>query len=134
MRPEIPLKRITAFLLVGAVATAISYAVFIPLEPRIGWLPAAAAAWAPAVVAAFLMNRRFTFGVRGRSQIERQFGLYLAGAISQLALSLAGYFVLMDLFGFAATPAFFINLLFTTTFSYAFMSLVTFARRPQPAR
>lgn len=134
MRSETPLKRAAMFIFVGAVATGISYAVFIPLEPHIGWLPAAGAAWAPAVVAAFLLNRRFTFGVRGRAQFERQFGLYLAGAVSQLTLSLAGYFVLMDLLGVSATPAFFINLVFTTTFSYLFMSLVTFARRPQPAR
>lgn len=131
MRREDSFRRIAAFLTTGAVATAISYAIFIPLAPQVGWLPAAAAAWAPSVIVAFLMNRRFTFGIRERTRIERQFGLYLAGALSQLGLSFAGYFVLMDVMRLAATPAFFINLTFTTAFSYAFMSLVTFARRSQ---
>jgi putative flippase GtrA len=126
-------RRFTAFLITGVVATAISYAIFIPLEPRIGWLAAAFAAWAPSMIVAFFMNRRFTFGIRGTARLERQFGLYVVGAISQLALSFTGYFVLIDLMGVGARPAFFINLVCTTAFSYTFMSFVTFARRRQPA-
>lgn len=131
MRREFSIRRVAAFVLTGAVATAISYSIFIPLEPHAGWMAAAVMAWAPSVVVAFLMNRRFTFGIRGSARLERQFGLYVAGAVSQLILSFAGYFVLMDVVGFAATPAFIVNLIFTTAFSYAFMSLVTFARGPQ---
>jgi putative flippase GtrA len=133
VRREFSLQRILAFLATGLVATAISYAIFIPLEPRLGWLPAAGAAWAPSVIVAFLLNRRLTFGIRGRARIERQFGLYAVGAFSQLGLSFAGYFVLIEVLGLAAAPAFFTNLILTTAFSYAFMSLVTFARRAQPA-
>lgn len=132
MRRDFSMRRVAAFLLTGAVATAISYAIFIPLEPHVGWMAAAVTAWAPSVVVAFLMNRRFTFGIRGSARLERQFGLYVAGAISQLILSFASYFVLIDVIGLAATPAFVGNLVFTTSFSYAFMSLVTFSRGPQP--
>jgi putative flippase GtrA len=130
---DVSFRRIAAFLTTGAVATTISYVIFILLEPLVGWLPAAGAAWGPSVIIAFLMNRRLTFGIKGRARIERQFGLHLAGALSQLALSLAGYFLLIDVLRLSLTPAFFINLVFTTAFSYAFMSIFTFARRAQPA-
>lgn len=133
MHREISFRRLAAFLTTGAVATAITFAIFILLEPHVGWLPAAAAAWAPSVIVAFLLNRRFTFGIKDRARIEQQFGLYLAGAFSQLGLSFAGYFVLMDVLHFAATPAFFINLVFTTAFSFGYMSLVAFARRSHRA-
>lgn len=133
MAHEASVRRFGTFVVAGLVATAVSYAVFIPLAPRIGWLPAALTAWVPAVTVAFLLNRRLTFGIRGKERLKRQFGLYVLGALAQLGMSLVGYFVLIDLIGLGASLAFFINLAITTTFSYAFMSLVTFRKRHQPA-
>jgi putative flippase GtrA len=124
-------RRLASFVLSGGVATAVSYVIFVPLAPHIGWFPAAVSAWLPAVIVAFLMNRRLTFGIRGRDSLEKQFGLYVLGALTQFGLSLVGYFVLIDLFGLGESLSFFINLIFTTAFSYAFMSLVTFRNRRQ---
>lgn len=88
-------------------------------------------AWLGSVWFGFLVNRRFTFAVRGREQRLRQAGLYVLGALLQLALSYPVYGLLFDRLHWAVTPAYLVNTAVTALFGFGFQSLVTF-RRPRP--
>jgi putative flippase GtrA len=123
------LKRLIRFGLTGLVTTAIAYVVFVGLiHIGVHYLPAATVAWAASLTVGFVVNRRFTFGIAGAERRKRDFGLYVVGAVLQLLVSLGGYALLIGQLRLAATPAFAVNLVATTSFSYLFLSLVTFRR------
>jgi putative flippase GtrA len=127
-------QRLLRFGLTGLLTTAIAYGVMAGLM-RLGvhYLVAAAASWASSLCVGFAINRRFTFGIRGAEQSKRDFGVYALGAVMQLLLGMAVYSVLIGQWRLQVTPAFAINLVFTTSFSFLFMRFVTFRRVARPA-
>jgi putative flippase GtrA len=90
------------------------------------YAPAAFFTWLPTTTVGFLLNRRFTFNLRGKSDRHRQFLLYLSGSVLQMFISIVGYTVLFDVLNSPVTLAFFVNLIVTTAFSFAFMNRITF--------
>jgi putative flippase GtrA len=122
------LQRAVKFGLAGVLATSVAYLTFILLLKVTHYLPAAALSWAASVCVGFAANRRFTFGISGSQGRKREFVLFMIGAGLQLLIALIGYAILIGHFKIAPTPAFLLNLILTTTFSFAFSSLVTFRR------
>jgi putative flippase GtrA len=121
--------KIFRFGMSGVVATLASYLGFMVLMGLgLHYLVAGLGAWVCGVCAGFAMNRRFTFQIKGSEGRGRQFRRFLVGAFLQLVLALAGYAILIGRLGMAPTLAFWANLVITTAFSFAFMSLVTFRR------
>ncbi|HTX49814.1 MAG TPA: GtrA family protein [Caulobacteraceae bacterium] len=127
------MNRLLRFGLTGLLTTAIAYVVMAGLM-RVGvfYLVAATASWAASLCVGFAINRRFTFQIRGAAQSKRDFGFYVLGAVLQLLVGWAGYGVLIGELHLRVTPAFAINLVFTTGFSFLFMRFVTFRRAAQP--
>jgi putative flippase GtrA len=114
----------------GLVATLVSYFSFIGLMALgLHYLFAGLGAWVCGVSTGFAMNRRFTFQIKGGKGRGRQFRRFLIGAVLQLLLALAGYAILIGRLGMTPALAFWVNLVMTTAFSFAFMSLVTFRRK-----
>lgn len=129
------MQRLLRFGLTGLLTTAIAYGVMAGLT-RLGvfYLVAATASWAASLCVGFAVNRRFTFRIRGAEQSKRDFGFYALGAVLQLLVGWAGYAVLMGELHLSVTPAFAINLVFTTSCSFLFMRFVTFRRVAQPVQ
>jgi putative flippase GtrA len=124
--------RLLRFGLTGALTTGIAYVVFVGLiAAGVQYLLASAAAWAASLGVGFAINRRFTFGIVGPESRRKDFGLYVTGALLQLALGMAGYAILIGRIGLDPTPAFICNLVLTTTFSFLFLRFITFRRAAQ---
>jgi putative flippase GtrA len=122
-------QRLIRFGLTGLLTTAISYVVFVGLiKLGLNYLPANAAAWVAGLSVGFPVNRRFTFGIVGAERSKRDLGLYVAGNLLALLLSMAGYALLIGQLHLDPTPAFAINLVVTTSFNYLFLRFVTFRR------
>lgn len=121
------MSTIFRFVVSGLVTTLASYLSFMALL-AVGYhyFLSGVGSWLCSVALGFLMNRRYTFQITGSSGRDRQFLLYVVGAVFQLLLALAGYAALIGGLGLKPTLAFCINLLMTTAFSFAFMNLVTF--------
>ncbi len=126
------LQRVIKFGLTGLVTTLVAYLVFVALLRVMHFVPAATISWVASVACGFLLNRRFTFGVRGADGRQRDFAVFLFGAGLQYCVAMVGYEILLGRLDMAPTPAFFINLIFTTAFSFGFHSLVTFRRTSRP--
>jgi putative flippase GtrA len=134
--PWYPGRMPTAFLLrglrfsvVGALCTGIAYLVFIGLVGiHAHFLLANVAAWVASVWVGFLLNRYVTFGLRERDGMRLQFGLYLIGALSQLAVSSLGLWVLMGLLHLGPNLAFALNLVLTAGLMFVYVNAVVFRR------
>jgi len=123
------LGRLLRFGLTGALTTSVAYLVFIGLLDRgLNYAIAATVSWAAGLVLGFTLNRRFTFGITGTERYRRDFGVYALGAVLQLLLGLTGYAILIGRMHLSGTPAFAVNLVVTTTFSFLFLRFVTFRR------
>ena len=129
------MHRLLRFGLTGLLTTAIAYLVMAGIM-RVGvhYLVASAASWASSLCVGFTINRRFTFGIRGAERSQRDFGFYALGAVLQLLLGMAVYSVLIGQLHLRLTPAFAINLVFSTGFSFLFMRFVTFRRVARPVQ
>ena len=119
------------FLLVGTTTTSLNYVLFVGLT-RLGLhhLASATVGWFAGLLVSFVLNKRFTFGLRSRLS-AREATSFFGGYVAQLLLGLAGYVVLIDGLGLSPTPAFLVNLVVVASFSFAFMRLAVF--RPTPA-
>jgi putative flippase GtrA len=113
----------------GAVATLIAYVTFIIGLQFWHYAWANVFSWCISVTFGFLMNRRFTFGIRGRENGVRDLAMFLVGALLQLGLSMIGLRILIGALHLNATLAFVINLVFTSSFSFAYLNLIAFRRR-----
>ena len=120
------------FAVTGGLGVGLAYILFRGFLLLVPWEAANAMAWLGSVWFGFLVNRRYTFAVRGRERRLRHAGLYMLGAVLQLGLSYLVYAVLFDRLHWAVTPAFLVVTAFTASFGFAFQSLVTF-RRPTEA-
>lgn len=124
------LRRVARFGVVGAASTALNYLVFMSLvELGLHYLPAASIGWAGNIAASYVLNKRYTFA-SDSGFAWREFALFVTGCVLQLGVGLAGYAILIDGFGFALTPAFAVNLVFTSAFGFAFMQFGVFAPAP----
>jgi len=125
--------RLLRFVITGALTTATAYVVFVGLiAVGVYYLVANVFAWGLSLLVGFVVNRRFTFQIRGATDRTRHFGLYILGALLQLMLGSIGYWVLIGRLRLDPTPAFALNLIVTSTFNYLFLSLVAF--RPAEAK
>ena len=114
------------FLLVGGLTTGLNFLLFVGLV-RLGLhhLLAATVGWLVGLLVSFVLNKRFTFGVRTRADV-REVGSFLSGYVLQLALGLGVYALLIDGFGLGPPLAFAINLVLVAAFSFAFMRAAVF--------
>jgi putative flippase GtrA len=125
------------FLIVGAVNTAVGYAVFalvywfVLSDVRLGYLVSLAVSYAVAISLAFVLYRRFVFRVTGR--VVRDFvafvGVY-AVAIGTNALLLP---LLVEVLGVHPLLAQAVALVVTTLISYFGHREVSFRRPDEPA-
>ena len=113
----------------GVVATLIAYVTFIIGLQFWHYAWANVFSWCISVTFGFLMHRRFTFGIRGRESGVRDLVMFLVGALLQLGLSMIGLRILIGALHLNATLAFVINLVFTSSFSFAYLNLIAFRRR-----
>jgi putative flippase GtrA len=117
------------FVIVGGATTTLSYLVFsASLRLGVHYLLAALLAWGISLGFGFVLNRRYTFGVRHAQGRLRELGLYIVGAVAQLALGSAGYAILIGRLGVATTPAFVVNTALVAVASFVFTRWVTFSR------
>jgi putative flippase GtrA len=124
-------QRAVKFGLTGVLTTALAYTSFMLLLKVMHYVPAMTITWVLSLSVGFVINRRFTFGIQGAQRRGRELALYLVGSGLQLALAMVCYGALTERGGLAPTPAFFVNLVVTTAFSFLFMNLVAFRRRPE---
>ncbi len=122
-------QRMIKFVASGLVTTAFSYVSFVTLTLFMRYDAAALCSWMLTVSLGFAVNRRFTFGIKGGEGGVRQLVLFVVGAGLQLLLAEAGYAVLIGRLKFNPSAAFACLLVFTSSFSFGFMSLVAFRRR-----
>ena len=120
--------RLLRFGISGASAAAASYACFISLFALgFNYEIATVAAWVLAVLVSFALNRRFTFGVRAAGH-SRDFGLFVLGALAQLAISMAGFWVTIGNWKMDPSVAYACLFPVNVGFSFAFMRMVVFRR------
>ncbi len=120
------LHRILRFGLVGLLTTALTYGVFVlTIRAGLHYLLASALAWGAGVAVSFLLNKRFTFSLRSRADL-REVASFVGGYGVQFLIATAGYAVLIGGVGLEPTPAFMINLVITSLFSFLFMRWVVF--------
>jgi putative flippase GtrA len=125
--------RVVRFGVSGVLSTLVAYVTFMVGLRFWHYAIAAVFSWVISVAFGFLVNRRFTFRIKGRENGARDAVLFIIGALLQLGLALIGYHVMLDILSLNATVAFAINLIFTSAFSFGFMSLVIFRRAAKPA-
>ena len=124
------IRPLLRFGIVGLLTTLISYATFmLLLRFGVHYLPASGASWVASLCSSFVLNRHYTFDIRGRRGRARDFGVFVVGAITQLIIGLLGYALLMGRLGLSATPAFILNLAVTSAYSFVFMRWITFRSR-----
>jgi putative flippase GtrA len=116
----------------GVLSTLVAYATFMFGLQFWHYAIAAVFSWCISVTFGFLINRRFTFRIRGREGGVRHMVLFLIGALLQLGLALIGYKILLDILQLRPTFAFAINLVFTSGFSFIYMNLVAFRHGAGP--
>ena len=122
-------KHLRRFIVVGLIATGVSYVVFIgALRVGLHYIPASAVAWFLSLLVGFVLNRRYTFGIHDHAGRIRDLAVYTCGALGQLALGAATYALLMGHLGLPATPAFVINTAVVAAANFIFTRWVTFAR------
>jgi putative flippase GtrA len=112
----------------GVLSTLVAYATFMLGLQFWHYAIAAVFSWCISVTFGFLINRRFTFRIKGRAGGGRDLILFLIGALLQLGLALIGYRILLDILQLRPTVAFGLNLIVTASFSFVYMSLVAFRR------
>jgi putative flippase GtrA len=122
------LQRAVRYLLTGGFTTLVAYATTMLFLHLMNYIVATALAWAITVCVGFVLNRRFTFGIVGSDRRGRDFAFFVIGAAAQLAITIFGYSITLGRLKLDPTLAFAINLVATTAFGFAFISLVTFRR------
>jgi putative flippase GtrA len=129
VRPRIGLaRRVVGYILTGGVSTLASYVLTLVLKSVIGIEPAAAIAWIAAVLIAFAINRRVTFGLVGPEKRWLELALFSFGAVVQLLLTLGGYAVTLGRLHMDFNLAFAINIVTTTIFGFTYVNLIAFRR------
>lgn len=122
------IRRIVRFTLAGGLTTAVAYVTWMILLRFVSYPIATALAWLIAVAFGFVVNRRYTFGITGSERRGVDSSLFLVGAVGQLLIGEACYYVTIGRLGMAPTWAFLINLGLNTTFGFVFHNFVTFRR------
>jgi putative flippase GtrA len=113
---------------VGALCTFASYAFFVPLAAVTSYVVANALAWIAGATLGFALNRRFTFGLRGRAHMRQDAALFALGSIGQFAVGSLGFWLLIGIIGLPPVLAFPLNLAFTIPPMFLFLRFVAFRR------
>ncbi|MDQ4421303.1 GtrA family protein [Sphingobium sp. DEHP117] len=125
------MQRAMRFVLSGAVVTSSCYAVYLLLlAVHTHYLLANGLAWLFGLSLSYILNKNFTFGDTQRSSM-RMLSSFALIYIGQFIVGTIGLAVLVEICGFGARIAYAINLLFTASFSFVFLSRL-FAARPAP--
>lgn len=122
------------FSFAGAICTLVGGIVFVVSARFVHYQAANVASWASGVALGFAMNRRFTYGIIGPEALNAQLAIFFIGSLGQLALSSLGYALLIGRFHLAPVVAFIMNLIFTATYMFAYLELLTFRRRGAASR
>ena len=130
-RPVSTRASLLRFVLVGSLTTGLNLAIFVLLI-RLGlhYLAASTVGWAAGLLTSFLLNKNYTFAVPGGAT-SGEAARFLGTSLSQLLLGAAGYVALIDGLRLAPVPAFFVNLVLVSLFSFTCMKLFVF--RPPSA-
>jgi len=123
----------TRFSMVGAVVTALNYALFlIQLHFGVPYMTALIIGWVICVVISFLLNRRLTFLVSGSGSAREMSG-YIMASLFQLALALAGYVVLIDGLSIPPAVAYPINLVVVSVSNFVILRFLVYPLRQMRA-
>jgi putative flippase GtrA len=118
--------KLVRFGFTGGITTLVAYVVFsMFLSLGVHYLGASTVAWAAGLGASFVLNRIFTFQIRGRVKAAEA-ALFIAGNVLQLLLGLTVYGLLIGRLGMAFGYAFILNTAISALFSFAFMNAVVF--------
>ena len=124
------------FVIVGGINTVLGYGLFalfwLTLGDRIGYLGSLYASYAVAIVAAFLLHRRFTFRVNGTGSILVDFLRFGGVHVVSLVINTVALPVLVEAAGLYPLAAQAVVVVVTTLVSYFGHKLFSFHRSAQP--
>jgi putative flippase GtrA len=125
--------RALRFVAVGSLCAILSFLAFRGgIATGMNYVTANAFSWSISLAAGFMLNRIWTFGHHLPAQWARQLALYLAGAISQLAISTLGLALLIGQLKLTPTPAWVINTGACALLSFLWLHVVFPDRDPHP--
>jgi putative flippase GtrA len=120
------------FLIVGGVNTVLGYGLFalfwLTLGEQIGYLGSLYASYAVAIVAAFLLHRRFTFRVHGTGSVVVDFVRFAGVHVVSLVINTVALPLLVEAGGLYPLAAQAIVVVVTTLVSYFGHKLFSFRR------
>ena len=120
------------FVLVGGVNTVLGYGLFalfwLTLGERIGYLGSLYASYAVAIVAAFVLHRRFTFRVHGTGRVAVDFVRFAGVHVVSLVINTVALPLLVEAGGLYPLVAQAIVVVVTTLVSYFGHKLFSFRR------
>ena len=120
------MRHLIGFGIVGIITTILNYCLFMALVILgLHYLLASAVGWFAGVLASYVLNRTFTFVVRGPMNL-REFSSFVGVYVAQLLLAWAGYIIMIEGFQISLTPAYLVNAVVVTVFNFSFMKLHVF--------
>jgi putative flippase GtrA len=126
-------EKAARFIVIGVTCATLSLAVFTStLALGCSALAANALAWLSGAALGFVLNRRYTFEIRGAAGLTRQTVLIAGGSLAQLGISSLGCLLLLERLGLPAVIVFGLNVAATSSFMYVYMGVVF--RTPPPPR
>lgn len=121
-------------MLVGGVNTVVAYVLFVAIEWMTGgsYLLSLAVAYLLATLLAFVLHRRFTFGVSGRDSLLVDFVRFESVYVVMFAVNSALLFLSVTLAGWPSWIAQAAIVVVTTLLSYVGHKFFSFRRAPAP--
>ena len=124
------------FVIVGGVNTVLGYGLFalfwLTLGDHIGYLGSLYASYAVAIVAAFMLHRRFTFRVHGTGSVVVDFVRFAGVHVVSLLINTVALPLLVEAGGLYPLAAQAIVVVVTTLVSYFGHKLFSFRRAAAP--
>ena len=120
------------FILVGGVNTVVAYLLFLGFEVALGgrYLLSLILSYVVATLLAFVLHRRFTFGVSGREGLLTDFVRFESVYVVMFAVNAALLPLFIEVVGWPSWLAQAVIVLITTVGSYLAHKFFTFTRRP----
>ena len=120
------IKRGSRFGFIGTICTVICYITFVISAKHVHYMIASLFSWFSGAIIGFVLNRSFTFGIRGTENIKQHFALFFSGSLAQLGLASAGYWLLIGFLHLPPSIAFPINLIMTAVLMFLYLNFVAF--------
>ncbi|MFP7759746.1 GtrA family protein [Marisediminicola sp. LYQ134] len=123
----------TRFVVIGGVNTVVAYALFLAFEALLDgrYFVSLALSYALATVLAFVLHRRVTFGLTGRSNVILDFVRFESVYVVMFAVNAALLPVFIELAGWPSWLAQATIVVITTIMSYLGHKFFSFRRRPR---